>query len=97
MAWKMRDIIDILQFGFTINSAGLFLPTIAALWSDRIPGRAAFWSTLASLATVIAWRLAADAGGIFAIDPLWPGLAISLLLLVSMTALGPRRAEGAAA
>jgi SSS family solute:Na+ symporter len=97
MAWKMRDIIDILQFGFTINSAGLFLPTIAALWSDRIPGRAAFWSTLASLATVIAWRLAADAGGIFAIDPLWPGLAVSLLLLVSMTALSPRRAEGAAA
>jgi SSS family solute:Na+ symporter len=75
MAWKMRDIIDILQFGFTINSAGLFLPTIAALWSDRVPARAAFWSTLASLATVIAWRVAADAGvgGIFAIDPLWPG------------------------
>ena len=45
LAWKMRDIIDILQFGFTINSAGLFLPTIAALWTDRIPASAAFWST----------------------------------------------------
>lgn len=99
MAWKMRDIIDILQFGFTINSAGLFLPTIAALWSDRVPPRAAFWSTLASLATVIAWRVAADmgGGGIFVIDPLWPGLAVSLVLIVGLTALGPRRAAGVAA
>ena len=45
LAWKMRDIIDILQFGFTLNSAGLFLPTIAALWTDRVPASAAFWST----------------------------------------------------
>ena len=36
MAWKMRDIIDILQLGFTINSAALFLPTIAAIyWRPR--------------------------------------------------------------
>jgi SSS family solute:Na+ symporter len=90
LAWKMRDIIDILQLGFTINSAGLFLPTVAALWSDRIPGRAAFWSTLASLVTVIAWRVAADAspgaGGILAIDPLWPGLLVSAVLLAALSA-----------
>ena len=36
MAWKMRDIIDILQLGFTINSAALFLPTIAAIYWDRV-------------------------------------------------------------
>jgi solute:Na+ symporter, SSS family len=94
LAWKMRDIIDILQFGFTLNSAGLFLPTIAALWTDRIPASAAFWSTSASLATVIAWRVAADAGagGIFAIDPLWPGLLVSALLLGVLTAMHPRGA-----
>ena len=87
LAWKMRDIVDILQFGFTLNSAGLFLPTIAALWTDRIPAFAAFWSTSASLATVIAWRVAAvaGAGGIFAWDPLWPGLAVSALLLFGLT------------
>ena len=45
MAWKMRDIIDILQLGFTINSAALFLPTIAAIYWDRVPAAAAFWST----------------------------------------------------
>jgi SSS family solute:Na+ symporter len=89
LAWKMRDIIDILQFGFTLNSAGLFLPTIAALWTDRIPASAAFWSTSASLATVIAWRLAAvaGAGGIFTLDPLWPGLFVSAVLLIGLTVL----------
>jgi SSS family solute:Na+ symporter len=99
LAWKMRDIIDILQFGFTINSAGLFLPTMAALYFSRVPERAAFWSTTASLVTVIGWRIAADASssGIFAIDPLWPGLGVSALLLAGLTALDPRRAAGAAA
>lgn len=88
MAWKMRDIIDILQLGFTINSAGLFLPTMAAIYARRVPATAAFWSTGASLATVIAWRIAADlgAGGIFAIDPLWPGLAVSAILLTTLSA-----------
>jgi SSS family solute:Na+ symporter len=99
MAWRMRDIIDLLQFGFTLNSAGLFLPTVAALFTNRVPASAAFWSTAASLATVVAWRIAADAGagGVFAIDPLWPGLAVSALLLVVLTALQPRRVAGTAA
>ena len=83
MAWKMRDIIDILQLGFTINSAALFLPTIAAIYWHRLPAGAAFWSSSMSLATVIGWRIAADAGagGIFAIDPLWPGLLVSFAVL----------------
>jgi SSS family solute:Na+ symporter len=99
MAWKMRDIIDILQLGFTINSAALFLPTIAAIWWDRVPAGAAFWSSSLSLATVIGWRLAADAGlgGIFAIDPLWPGLLVSVVLLLTLTAFGPRHVARAAA
>jgi len=99
MAWKMRDIIDILQLGFTINSAALFLPTIAAIYWDRVSAGAAFWSISASLATVIIWRVAADAGlgGLFAIDPLWPGLLVSVVLLLALTALAPRRVARAAA
>jgi solute:Na+ symporter, SSS family len=99
LAWKMRDIIDILQLGFTINAAGLFLPTIAALYWNRVPASAAFWSTSVSLVTVIGWRVAADAGleGPFAIDPLWPGLLVSALLLSLLTAFGERRTAGAAA
>ncbi len=99
MAWKMRDIIDILQLGFTINSAALFLPTIAAIYWDRVPAGAAFWSSSLSLATVIGWRLAADAGlgGLFAIDPLWPGLLVSALLIAVLTIASPRPAPKAAA
>ena len=99
MAWKMRDIIDILQLGFTINSAGLFLPTIAALFSYRVSASAAFWSIAASLAAVMGWRIAADAGlgGAFTIDPLWPGLLVSALVLASFMAFGPRRLARAAA
>ena len=93
MAWKLRDIIDILQLGFTINSAGLFLPTIAAIYWGRIPASAAFWSISASLATVVGWRIAEDAGagGPFTIDPLWPGLAVSVLVLAAITAFHSRR------
>lgn len=99
MAWKMRDIIDILQLGFTINSAALFLPTIAAIYWDRVPAGAAFWSISASLATVIGWRLAADAGvgGLFTIDPLWPGLLVSAAVLAALMVLGPARVAKAAA
>jgi Na+/pantothenate symporter len=98
MAWKMRDIIDILQLGFTINSAALFLPTIAAIYWDRVPASAAFWSSSTSLATVIGWRIAADAGlgGLFAIDPLWPGLVVSATVLLALTMLhSPRNAKAA--
>ena len=99
LAWKMRDIIDILQLGFTINAAGLFLPTVLALYAKRVPASAAFWSIAASLVTVIGWRIAADAGagGVFAIDPLWPGLAVSALLLTALTlAVRPRAASASA-
>jgi SSS family solute:Na+ symporter len=93
MAWKMRDIIDILQLGFTINSAALFLPTIAAIYWDRVPASAAFWSSSTSLATVIGWRIAADAGmgGVFSIDPLWPGLLVSATVLLALTVFRSRQ------
>ncbi len=92
MAWKMRDIVDILQLGFTINSAALFLPTVAAICWPRVPASAAFWSSSLSLATVVGWRIAADAGagGIFAIDPLWPGLVVSAALLFGLTTFRSR-------
>jgi SSS family solute:Na+ symporter len=99
MAWKMRDIIDILQLGFTLNSAGLFLPTIAALYGNRVSANAAFWSIAASLAAVIGWRIAADTGvgGLFAVDPLWPGLSVSAVVLIALTAADSRRSAKAAA
>jgi SSS family solute:Na+ symporter len=98
MAWKMHDIIDILQLGFTINSAALFLPTIAAIYWDHVPAGAAFWSSSTSLATVIGWRTAADAGlgGLFSIDPLWPGLLVSATVVLALTVFRSRRVAKAA-
>jgi solute:Na+ symporter, SSS family len=98
LAWKMQDIIGVLQLGFTINSAALFLPTIAALYGNKVRPFAAFWSISLSLATVIGWRVAAagGAGGLFALDPLWPGLLVSAGVLLLLRNFGaPRVAEAA--
>ena len=78
MAWRMQDVIDILLVGFTINSAALFLPSIAVVYFARANSRAAFWSIALSLATVIAWYVASQtsAGAPFGLDPLWPGLTV---------------------
>ena len=89
MAWKMQDIIDVLQLGFTINGAALFLPTIAAFYWRRADSTAAFWSICLSLATVLGWRLAGDVelGAVFDIDPLWPGLLVSAVVFLGLSGL----------
>jgi solute:Na+ symporter, SSS family len=94
LAWKMQDIIGVLQLGFTINSAALFLPTIAAVYWNNVRPSAAFWSIGLSLATVIGWHVAASsgAGGWFAIDPLWPGLLVSAAVLLVLNSVGAKRA-----
>ncbi len=92
MAWKMQDIIDVLLLGFTINSAALFVPTMAALMLKKTNSAAAFWSISLSLTTVILWKVAASYGmdGIFAIEPLWPGLVVSSLTFVFVHAMSVR-------
>lgn len=87
MAWKMQDIIDILIVGFTINSAALFLPSIAVVYFARVSSRAAFWSIALSLTTVVGWYIASRfAGGApFGMDPLWPGLAVSFVVFTMLS------------
>ena len=79
MAWKMQDVVEILLVAFTINAAGLFIPTIAMVAMKNVNTKAAFWSIALTLVTVIGWYAAAamDFGSIFEIDPLWPGLIVS--------------------
>lgn len=93
IAWKMQDIIDVLLMGFTINSAGLFLPTMMAMYAKRTDANAAFWSITLSLITVIGWKLAAQAGweGVFQQEPLWPGLVVSF---VSYALISKARSKG---
>lgn len=92
MAWKMQDIIDVLLLGFTINSAALFVPTMAALFMKKTNSNAAFWSIALSLSTVIVWKIAASSGmtGIFSIEPLWPGLTVSFLTYLLLHGLSSR-------
>jgi SSS family solute:Na+ symporter len=79
MAWQMQDIIGILLLAFTVNSAALFIPTIAFVVLKSASKAAAFWSITLSLATVVAWHAAStiELAPVFTLDPLWPGLAVS--------------------
>ncbi len=80
MAWQMRDIVAILLVAFTINTAALFVPTIAMVSSREVSTAAAFWSITLALLTVIGWYFASamDLAPVFSIDPLWPGLIVSI-------------------
>ncbi|MBG0790057.1 MAG: sodium:solute symporter family protein [Desulfovibrionaceae bacterium] len=98
VGWYSKSIINLLIMTFTINSAGLFLPTLGVFFWKRASSRAAFWSMSVSLVTVIAWYLGRGAfpdNALFAIDPVWPGLLASALLFfpLSLAAPGYREAE----
>jgi len=82
MAWQMRDIVGILLIAFTINSAALFVPTIAIVSSRKLSSAAAFWSMTLALITVIGWYIASamDLAPVFSIDSLWPGLIVSIVV-----------------
>ncbi len=86
LAWKLPDVIDLLLIGFTINSAALFIPSIAMIYFSRARSGAAFWSISLALVTVIGWYLAAtfELGELFKIDPVWPGLLVSFVVFFTL-------------
>jgi len=93
MAWLMRDVVSILLVAFTVNSAALFLPSIAMVYFKRVSKDAAFWSISCALATVVAWYGVAQysEAGPFALDPLWPGLVVSVLVFTIITRMDGKR------
>ncbi len=88
MAWQMQDVVGILLVAFTINAAALFVPTIAMVSPRKVDTGAAFWSITLALATVIGWYAASamQLAPVFAIDPLWPGLAVSFAVFTGVSA-----------
>ena len=92
MAWQMQDVVDILLVAFTINSAALFVPTIAMVVQKDVCKPAAYWSMTLALITVILWYFCAELGlgGIFSIDPLWPGLLVSISVFYGTTGLSAK-------
>ncbi len=94
LAWYVQDIIGLLFMAFTINSASLFLPTLGAYFWKRGTEQAAFWSIALSLATVLVWYLGREClpeSALFAVDPVWPGLALSAALFFSLSLAGSGR------
>jgi SSS family solute:Na+ symporter len=94
LAWQMRDIVDILLVAFTINSAALFLPSVAMVYFEQVDKNAAFWSITCSLVTVLGWYVLGNlqASEIFSVNPLWPGLIVSVTLFSLLTFVGRERA-----
>ena len=87
LAWYMDDIINILLLAFTINSAGLFLPTVVGLFWKRASSKAAVGSMVTALVIVMLWFVMgeAGAGGIFTLDPLWPGFLGSAVVFFAIS------------
>ncbi len=79
LAIVRQDVIDVLYIAFTVNSAGLFIPTMAAFLWKRGNAATGTWSMLGSLIVVVGWYMGQHfhPGGIFELDPVWPGLFVS--------------------
>lgn len=80
--WYNQDIMNILLITFTINSAGLFLPTIGGFFWKRSCSAGAFVSMVSATVITVAWYV----GGaltdlpIFEVDALWPSFGVSAVL-----------------
>lgn len=96
LAISRQDIIDVLYIAFTVNSAGLFIPTLAALAWKKGGAAAGTWAVGLSLLTVMFWYLGQNIwpdSALFAIDPVWPGLAVSSLVFLACVMFVPLTRE----
>jgi len=86
LAWQMRDVIDLLVLGFTINAAALLLPTFWAVYRWRGDATASFYSAMTGLMAVLVCRFAVDhlPKHPFFEDPLWPGLVSASLVYLGI-------------
>lgn len=82
--WYNQNIMNILMITFTINSAGLFLPTVCAFFWKRSCAVGAFASMVSATVITILWYvggLVSDAA-LFQTDALWPAFGVSSVLYV---------------
>lgn len=80
--WYNQDIMNILLITFTINSAGLFLPTVGAFFWKKSCSDGAFVSMVSATVIAVIWFIGAKVTSlpIFQIDALWPSLGVSAVL-----------------
>lgn len=82
--WFTQDIMNILLITFTINSAGLFLPTIGAFFWKKSCSAGAFASMLSATVIAVVWFIGGKVSTLplFSIDVLWPSFGVSAILYV---------------
>lgn len=80
--WFNQDIMNILLITFTINSAGLFLPTIGVFFWKRSCSAGAFVSMVSATLITLIWFVGGKVSTLplFQIDALWPSFGISAVL-----------------
>ena len=86
LAWQMRDVIDILVLGFTINAAALLMPTLWAVFQWQGYSTASFYSAVTGLVVVVSCKFFEPQlpDHPFFADPLWPGLTSSIIVFVAL-------------
>lgn len=80
--WFNQDIMNILLITFTINSAGLFLPTLCAFFWKRASSGAAFASMVSATLIAVIWYIGGTVSELplFKTDALWPAFGVSACL-----------------
>lgn len=92
--WFNQDIMNILMITFTINSAGLFLPTLGAFFWKRSCASGAFVSMVSSTVIAVIWLIggACSSLPVFQIDTIWPAFGVSAVLY-AVVCLGHKQTE----
>lgn len=87
--WYNQNIMNILLITFTINSAGLFLPTICGFFWKRSCAKASLVSMISATVIAVVWYIGGNVTSLalFQIDALWPSFGVSgiLYFIICMT------------
>jgi SSS family solute:Na+ symporter len=84
-------VIDSILLAYSFMVAGLFFPTLGALFWRRVGGTAAFWSIVCG-GTLTVWLTAADLE--LPLDPVFYGMGASAAVLVVLTLAVPASPRG---
>ena len=79
-------VIDSILLAYSFMVAGLFFPTLAALFWRRTSGAAAFWSIVTGGTTTVSLTVMKTP---LALDPVFYGLGVSAMALVILTLVVP--------
>lgn len=82
-------VIDSILLAYSFMVAGLFFPTLGALYWRRTSGTAAFWSIVSGGGVTVALTVSDS----FPIDPVFPGLALSAIVLVMLSLWFPAKTD----